>query len=56
MSKCKSISTLTEVNAKLCTHEAKDLQDGMMYRKLERILINLTLTRLDILYAVGVIS
>lgn len=28
----KLISTPMEVNAKLCTYEGKDLQDGIMYR------------------------
>ena len=31
MLECKLISTPMEVNAKLCTHEGKDLQDGTMY-------------------------
>ncbi|KAL0420219.1 UNVERIFIED_CONTAM: hypothetical protein Slati_3044800 [Sesamum latifolium] len=51
MLKCKSISTLMEPHAKMCAHEGQDLEDATMYRKL---LIYLTLTRLDISFAVGV--
>ncbi|XP_062086225.1 secreted RxLR effector protein 161-like [Humulus lupulus] len=56
MPECKPISTPMEANAKLCVHEGKDLQDGAMYRHLVGSLIYLTLTRPDILYAVGVAS
>lgn len=45
-----------EVNAKFCTYEGKDLQDGTMYRQLVESLIYLTLTRPNILYAVSVMS
>ncbi|XP_062094194.1 secreted RxLR effector protein 161-like [Humulus lupulus] len=56
MLECKPISTPMEANAKLCTHEEKDLQDGAMYRQLVGSLIYLILTRPDISYAVGVAS
>ncbi|XP_062085779.1 secreted RxLR effector protein 161-like [Humulus lupulus] len=45
-----------EATVKLCAHEGKNLQDGAMYRQLIGSLIYLTLTRPDILYAVGVAS
>ena len=45
-----------KVNAKLCTHNDKHLQDGVMYRQLIGSLIYLTLTRLDISYALGAMS
>ena len=45
-----------EVNAKFCTYEGKDLQDGTMYRQLVESLIYLTLTRSNILYVVSVMS
>ncbi|KAL5537363.1 hypothetical protein UlMin_046142 [Ulmus minor] len=45
-----------EPNAKMCAHEGKDLEDATMYRQLVGSLIYLTLTRLDISYAVGVMS
>lgn len=43
MLECKPISTLIEVNAKLCTHEGKDLQDETIYQQFIRSLIYLTL-------------
>ncbi|XP_020272258.1 uncharacterized protein LOC109847441 [Asparagus officinalis] len=45
-----------EPNAKMFAHEGKDLEDATMYRKLVGSLIYLTLTRLDISYAVSVMS
>ena len=45
-----------EPNAKMCAHEGKDLEDGMMYRQLVGSLIYLTLTRLNISCAVSVMS
>ncbi|XP_048236301.1 secreted RxLR effector protein 161-like [Ricinus communis] len=45
-----------EPNVKLCAHEGKDLEDATMYRRLVGSLIYLTLTRLDISFAVGMIS
>ena len=56
MLKFKLISTLIKVNAKLCSHEGKDLQDRIMYQQLVGSLIYLTLTWPDISYAVGVMS
>ncbi|KAL6311805.1 hypothetical protein AAG906_020916 [Vitis piasezkii] len=50
------ISTPMEPNAKMCEHEGKDLKDATMYRQLVGSLLYLTLTRLDISYAVGVMS
>lgn len=51
---CKLISTPIEVNAKLFIEESRDLEDLTMYRQLVGSLIYLTLTWLDITYAVGV--
>ena len=56
MLECKPISTTMELNGKFCTHEGKDLQDETMYRQFIKILIYLTLTRLDISYVIGVIA
>lgn len=52
----KPISTPIEVNAQLCTHKGKDLQDETIYQQLIGSLIHLTLTRPHILYAVDVMS
>ena len=56
MLECKPISIPIEVNAKLCVHECRDLQDGTVYQQLVRSLIDLTLTGTNILYTVGVMS
>ena len=56
MLKCKPISTLVEVHAKLCAQEGKELEDPTMYRQLVGSLICLTLTWPNISYAVGVAS
>ncbi|XP_062100706.1 uncharacterized mitochondrial protein AtMg00810-like [Humulus lupulus] len=56
MLECKPISTPMETNAKLCAHEGKDLQDGVMYRQLVGSLIYLRLTQPDISYVVGIAS
>ena len=53
---CKPISMPMEMNAKLCAHEGKNLEDATMYRQLVGSLIYLTLTRPDISFAVGVVS
>lgn len=52
----KPFLTLMEMNIKMCAHGGKDINEATMYRKLVGSLIYLTLTRLDISYAVGVIS
>ncbi|XP_060673820.1 uncharacterized mitochondrial protein AtMg00810-like [Ziziphus jujuba] len=53
---CKPISTPMEVNAKLSAYEGKDLEDATMYQQLVGSLIYLKLTRLDISFAVGIVS
>ena len=53
---CKPITTPIEVNAKLCAVEGKNLEDSSMYRQIVGSLIYLTLTRPDIVFAVGVAS
>ena len=53
---CKPISMPMEMNAKLCAHEGKDLEDTTMYRQLVGSLIYLTLTRPDISFVVDVVS
>lgn len=45
-----------EPNAKICTHEGKELEDSTMYRQLVGSLIYLTLTRPNISYGVAVMS
>ena len=53
---CKPVSTPTEVNARLCSTDGKDLEDVTMYRGLVGSLIYLTLTRPDVAYALSVVS
>ncbi|XP_057540751.1 uncharacterized mitochondrial protein AtMg00810-like [Amaranthus tricolor] len=53
---CKPLLTPMEPNNKLRIGEGKDLKDTRMYRQLVGSLLNLTLTRPDIAYAVGVVS
>ena len=45
-----------EANARLCSYEGKDLEEPSMYRQLVGSLIYLILTKLDITYAVSVVS
>ena len=52
----KLISVPMEANAKFCAYEGKDLEDATMYRQLVGSLIYLTLIRIDISYAAGVVS
>ena len=56
MLECKPISTPMEVNSRYCSTEDKSINNATMYRQLVGRLIYLTLTRPDILYAVGVVS
>ncbi|XP_058071277.1 uncharacterized mitochondrial protein AtMg00810-like [Magnolia sinica] len=56
MLKCKPIATPMEANARLCSEEGKDLEDTTMYRKIVGSLIYLTLSRPDIVYAIGVVN
>lgn len=53
---CKPVSTPIEPNVKLCSIEGHELKDSTMYRKLVGSLIYLTITRPDIMFAVGVVS
>ncbi|CAM8919902.1 unnamed protein product [Rhodiola kirilowii] len=55
MTERKPISTPLEANVKYCVEEGKELEDEK-YRQLVGSLIYLTLTRLDISFAVGVVS
>ncbi|XP_019178882.1 PREDICTED: uncharacterized protein LOC109174044 [Ipomoea nil] len=52
----KPISVPMELNAKLCAHEGKSLEDATVYRQLVGSMIYLTLTRPDLSFAVGVMS
>ena len=56
MLECKPIATPMETNVRLCSEAGKDLKDATMYRQIVGSLIYLTLTRLDIAFAVGVVS
>ncbi|XP_060175305.1 uncharacterized mitochondrial protein AtMg00810-like [Lycium barbarum] len=56
MLECKPIATPIEPNAEMCAHEGKDLEDVTMYQQLVGSLINLTQTRPDISFVVGVKS
>lgn len=53
---CKPLTTPMELNIKLSAGEGKDLKNTRMYQQLVGSLIYLTLTELDITYAVGVAS
>ena len=52
----KPISKLIKTNIKLCAHKEKDLEDPIVHRQLVGSLIYLTMTWLNIIFAVGVIS
>ena len=52
----RPISTPIKANVKLCKLEEKDLEDKTMYGQLVQSLIYLMLTRLNISYAIGVVS
>lgn len=56
MFNCKPISAVMEPNAKIFTHEGKELEDTTMYQSLVGNLIYLTLTCPDISCSVGVMS
>ena len=56
MNDCKSISTLVECEVKLSIHEEGKGVDLTFFQSLVRSLRYLTCTRLDILYAVGLVS
>ena len=56
MLECRQVSTSMETKAKICAHEGKELNDKTKYRQLVGSLICLTLTRLNISYAAGVMS
>ena len=52
----KIVDTPIEYNCCLNSHDDKSLYDATLYRQLVRSLIYLTVTRLDISYAVHVVS
>ena len=55
MLNCKPTSTHMETTIKLCAKEGKDLKDPTMYRQLAGSLINLTKTRPDNTFMVGLV-
>ena len=56
MEDCKLAPTLMETGVKLSTNDEEKPVDGTLFRQLVGSLIYLTTTRLDITFAVGVIS
>ncbi len=52
----KPISILLEQNVKLSADEGNLMEDTTMYRHIVGNLIYMTITRLDLSYAVGVVS
>ena len=56
MSDCKPSNTPCEVGLKLSAHSDQKKVDGKLYRQLVGSLLYLTITRLDIAYAAGVVS
>jgi hypothetical protein len=53
---CKPISIPLEQNVKLSADEGDLVEDTTMYRRIVESLIYMTITRLDLSYAVGVVS
>jgi hypothetical protein len=56
MTGCKPISIPLEQNVKLSADEGDLVEDTIMYRRIVGSLIYMTITRLDLSYAVGVVS
>ena len=52
----KTVSTPLEFNAKLTPLNGKPISDATRYRQLASILINLTITHLDISHAISMVS
>ena len=52
----KTVYTPLEFNAKLIPLNGKPISDATRYRQLASILINLTITRLDISHAISMVS
>jgi hypothetical protein len=56
MTSCKPISIPLEQNVKLSVDEGDLVEDTAMYKRIVGSLIYMTITRLDLSYAVGVVS
>ncbi|MCO5572496.1 hypothetical protein L7F22_026251 [Adiantum nelumboides] len=56
MADCKPISTSVDQNLKLRIDEGEVLDDATMYRRIVGNLIYMTISRLDLSYAVGLMS
>ncbi len=56
MTGCKPISIPLEQNVKLSVDEGNLVEDTTMYKRIMGSLIYMTITRLDLSYAVGVVS
>ena len=52
----KIVNTPIEYNCRLNSHDGESLSDATLYRQLVGSLIYLTVTRLDISYAIHVVS
>jgi hypothetical protein len=56
MTGCKPISIPLEQNVKLSADEGDLVEDTVMYKRIVRSLIYMTIIRLDLSYAVGMVS
>jgi hypothetical protein len=56
MTRCKPISIPLEQNVKLSANEGDFVEDTIMYRHIVGSLIYMTITRLDLSYAIRVVS
>ena len=56
MTGCKPISVPLEQNVKLSSEEGELLEDVTVYRRIVGSLIYMTITRLDLSYAIGLVS
>ncbi len=56
MTNCKPISIPLEQNVKLSVNEGDLVEDTTMYKHIVGSLIYMTITRLDLSYAVGMVS
>ena len=56
MSACKPLQIPLDVNAKFTYYDGEKIEDSQLYRSIIGSLIYATITRLDIVHIVGVLS
>jgi hypothetical protein len=56
MTDCKPILIPLEQNAKLSVDESDLVEDTTMYKRIMRSLVYMTITRLDLNHAIGMVS